>query len=75
MRKQVGKRVIEAVCPLCCSQYILTLDEITEERHGKVNFYCEECDRYVRLDTKDRAHIRERFIPNWFDWDDDECYL
>lgn len=73
MRKLVGKRVVEAVCPLCSSQYILSDDEVMVEKNKKkVNFYCEECDRRVRLDLKDRTQIRERFIPNWFNWEGDD---
>ena len=71
MRKQIGKKVAEVVCPLCNSVYLLSVDEvIVEKRRQKVNFYCDDCDRQVRIDIKDRSLIRERFVPSWYDWND-----
>ena len=57
MSKKVGKFLIEAVCPLCDSIYLLEQSDVLDvsfedddkdQDPDRITFYCDDCERNVR---------------------------
>lgn len=76
---KVGKRVLEVVCPLCDTIYLLNgneakCEEIVEENeehgnkppHYKYTFYCPDCNRYVIDSERGRLSILRMGRPEEF---------
>ena len=69
-RKIMGSRVVEVVCPLCDTGYYMTSDEVhlidMDDENSMAYFWCEVCERNIKIDPKDKADIRPAYVPRDF---------
>ena len=78
MSKFVGRFLVEAVCPLCDSIYLLDDPDILdaefaegEEKPKRIVFHCEECSRNIRAYRFKPVRVSAGYLKNCF-YDDEE---